>query len=69
MLFDSVAPAVKTISFGCTPKKRAMEMRASSSALAARRPYSCVSEAALPKFSEKNGNIASTTRPSHGVVA
>ena len=33
MLFDSVAPAVKMISFGCAPKKRATEIRASSSAL------------------------------------
>ena len=69
MLFDSVAPAVNTISFGCTPKKRAMVMRASSSAFEARRPCSCVSDDGLPNVCVKNGSMASTTRGSHGVVA
>jgi len=41
MLFDSVAPEVKKISFGWTLKKRAIVMRASSTAFAARRPCSC----------------------------
>ena len=47
-LFDSVAPAVKYISFGCTPRNRATAMRASSSAFAAFRPCWCVSDAGLP---------------------
>ena len=68
-LLDSVAPLVKTISFGLAPIRSAICLRALSTASSASHPNGWLRLAALPKCSVKYGSIASTTRGSTGVVA
>ena len=48
MLFDSVAPDVKMISFGSACSRSATFLRASSTNSSASQPYMCVRECALP---------------------
>jgi hypothetical protein len=69
MLLDSVAPDVQRISFASAPTSCPSWARAFSTAAFARYPKEWLREAAFPKYSVKNGNIASTTRGSQGVVA
>ena len=67
-LSDSVAPLVKTISFGAAPIRLPMFLRAWCTAASASQPNACLL-AELPNCSVKNGSMASTTRGSTGVVA
>ena len=66
---DSVAPEVKTISFGEAFMARATCSRAASTAASASQPKTWPREAGLPKTFVKYGVIASMTRGSTGVVA
>ena len=47
-LLASVAPEVKTISFGCAPISAATRWRAASTAASASQPYTWVRECGLP---------------------
>ena len=69
MLFDSVAPDVKTISLLSAPTRLATCSRAASDALSASQPYSWVFECGFPNWPDRKGSIASSTRGSIGVVA
>ncbi len=68
MLSASVPLAVKTISDGVAPIRRATWARASSRAARACWPYQCRLDG-LPNPSRSTGSIASSTRGSSGVVA
>ena len=67
-LMPSVPPEVNTTSDGVAPRLRATESRASSTALRAARPGSCMLDG-LPATSDQNGAIAATTSGWTGVVA
>ena len=67
-LSASVPPLVKTISLGFAPISAATDSRAASTAARARCPAEWT-EPALPKFSPRNGSMASRTAGSTGVVA
>ena len=68
MLSASEAPPVKTTSACSTPSASAAWARAASSPCRASRPAQCGSEA-LPKYSRRNGCIASQAASETGVVA
>jgi len=68
VVIDSVPPPVKTTESAEAPSIAATCARALAIAARAVRPAACGLEG-LPKFSPRNGNIASRTRGSIGVVA
>jgi hypothetical protein len=60
---------VNTMSRGAAPMRSPTSRRAASTAARAVQPHGWLAEAALPKSLVKNGNMASSTRRSTGVVA